>query len=237
MGLFDLILIAVWGGVAYVVATEGAIGAVTTFFCALLGGLCAMNFFEPLAEVLDGPLGERADVVALLGLFAAFVTGGRLACEQIAPRMLALPTAVYELLRWGGGAATGYVTMAVCLVAVHVSPLPREFLGFRPERANLFEVDAPDRRWLAFTRYVSTHALDRGDRLIDPSGRTLATLSGFDNRTGYDWGAVTSDGSHPGSKAMPSFVIRYADRRQNGPGAAAVVATGPAPRPPSGPSF
>ena len=117
----DILLLAVWGGVAYFVAADGAIGAVTTFFCVVLGGLVAMNFFEPLAAALDGALGERADVVALLGLFAALVTGMRLlACERIAPRMLELPTITYEVFRWGGGLATGYVTMAILLVAVHV---------------------------------------------------------------------------------------------------------------------
>ncbi|MFH5804157.1 CvpA family protein [Alienimonas sp. DA493] len=248
--MIDLILLALWGGVTYFVANEGALGAVTTFFCVVLSGLLAMNFFEPLAEAIGGSdfLRERADVICLLGLFAAFVTGMRLACEQIAPRMLELPAAAYHALRWVFGAATGYVTMAVILVALHVSPLPRTFLGFAPERGfaatspggNLFDVDAPDRRWLAFTRYVSLNPLKKGGRnqLVDGNGTLLNTLSGFDNRTGYAWDAVTSDGSHAATKSMPSFVIRYADRRANGAGAAPVVVAAPAaPQRPRGPAF
>ncbi|NNJ26172.1 CvpA family protein [Alienimonas chondri] len=247
--MIDLLLLAVWAGVTYFVASDGAIGAVTTFFSVVLSGLLAMNFFEPLAGFLEGPLGERADVIALLGLFAAIVTGMRLACEQIAPRMLELPTAVYHGLRWVFGAASGYVTMAILLVALHVSPLPRTFLGFAPERGfskpggNLFDVDAPDRRWLAFTRYVSLKPMAKGGRhkLVDGNGVLLNTLSGFDNNTAYGWGAVTSDGSHAATRSMPSFVIRYADRRQMGAGAAAVVVApaggGGAPARPSGPAF
>ena len=105
--MIDIALLAVIGGVAYFVAKEGALGAVSTFFCVVLSGLLAMNFFEPLAGLLDrSGLGERADVVALLGLFAALVTGMRLACEAIAPRMLELPVAVFHALRWAGGVGT-----------------------------------------------------------------------------------------------------------------------------------
>ena len=250
--MFDLLLLAVWGGVAWFVAADGALGAVTTFFCVVLSGVTAMNFFEPLAELIGGNdfLRERADVIALLGLFAALVTGMKLACEGLAPRMLELPTPVFHGLRWVGGIATGYVTMAILLTAVHVSPVPREFLGFRPERGftatsagNLFDADAPDRRWLGYTRYLSLNALAKGGshRLVDGNGTLLNTLSGFDNRTGYGWNAVTSDGTHPATRSMPSFVIRYADRRELGAGAAPVVAApaagGGAPARPVGPAF
>ncbi len=57
--MIDLILLAVWGGVTYFVAVDGALGAVTTFFCVVLGGVVAMNFFEPLAGLLDGPRSAR----------------------------------------------------------------------------------------------------------------------------------------------------------------------------------
>ena len=245
--MFDLILLAVFAGVTYVVASEGAVGAVTTFFCVVFGGLIAMNFFEPLAGLLGsaGPFfAERADVIALLGLFAALVTAGRLACENIAVRLLKLPSLVYEGLRWAGAAATGYVTVAVLLTAVHVSPLPREFLGFTPERKNFFGADAPDRRWLAFTRYVSDHALAKKQKVVDGSGQLLMVRTkAFDNRSALDWGAPVTDGRQPGEVDMPSFIVRYADRRALGPAAVAAPAAGDgggggaAPPPPSGPAF
>ena len=162
-------------------------------------------------------------MIALLGLFAALVTGGRLACEQIAVRLLKLPTLFYETLRWGGAAATGYVTMAILLTAVHVSPLPREFLGFTPERKNLFGADAPDRRWLGFTRYVSGHALAKRQKVVDGNMELIRIgTRAFDNRSALDWGAPVTDGREAGAVAMPSFLVRYADRRAFG--AAAVTA-------------
>ena len=225
--MFDLILLAVFAGVTYVVASEGAVGAVTTFFCTVFAGLLAMNFFEPLAGLLDGAGGffrERSDIVALLGLFAAFVTGLRLACENIAVRLLKLPTLVYHAARWLGAAGTGYVTVAVLLTAIHVAPLPREFLGFAPERQNLFGADAPDRRWLGFTRYVSANALAKRQKVVDGSGQLLMTRTrSFDGRTALDGGAEITDGRPPNDVKLPSFLIRYADRRTFGAAAAPVA--------------
>lgn len=229
--MFDLILLAVFAGITYVVASEGAVGAVTTFFCTLFAGLLAMNFFEPLAGLLDGAGGffrERSDIIALLGLFAAFVTGLRLACENIAKTLLKVPTLVYEVVRWLGAAATGYVTLAILLTAVHVAPLPREFLGFTPERQNLFGADAPDRRWLGFTRYVSANALAKRQKVVDGSGQLLMTRTrSFDGRTALDEGAEMTDARQPNDVKLPSFLIRYADRRANG-AAAAPLAPPPA---------
>ena len=244
--MFDLILLAVFAGVTYVVASEGAVGAVTTFFCTLFAGLLAMNFFEPLAGLLDGAGGffrERSDVVALLGLFAAFVTGLRLACENIAVRLLKLPRLVYEAGRWLGAAGTGYVTTAILLTAMHVAPLPREFLGFKPERQNFFGADAPDRRWLGFTRYVSANALAKRQKVVDGQGNLLMTRTrSFDGRTALDSGAEITDGRPPNDVKLPSFLIRYADRRATG-AAAAPIAPPPAGggggggRPAPGPAF
>ena len=47
------------------------------------------------------------------------------------------------------------------MTALHVAPLPREFMGFRPERKNLFDFAAPDRQWLALTQYVSETSLQK----------------------------------------------------------------------------
>ena len=251
--MFDLILLAVFAGVTYVVAAEGAVGAVTTFFCVLFAGLLAMNVFEPLAGLLDGAGGffrERGDIIALLGLFAVFVTLLRLACENIATQLLKLPTLVYELGRWLGGAATGYVTVAILLTAVHVAPLPREFLGFTPERQNLFGADAPDRRWLGFTRYVSSNALGHKQRVdkIMPDGTQQFLMyrpRAFDGRTALDERLTADDalpdGLRPGQVKLPSFLIRYADRRETGAAAAAVPVApaggGGAPAAPIGPAF
>jgi hypothetical protein len=193
--VFGILLVLIVAIVTWCVASEGAFGAGLTLLCVVFAGLLAMNFFEPVADLLDGIgpwMRYYSDFVALVGLFALFVFLGRLACDSIAPTEIEYDARVYNAARWLFALATGYVTMAILLTAVHTAPLPREFLGFSPERRNLFDADAPDRRWLGFTQYVSE--------------KILATGSIFDGPR-FDMPETTQ-------QIWPSFPIRYATRRQ-----------------------
>jgi hypothetical protein len=154
-----------------------------------------MNFFEGLASMFPASVEwqNRADVIALLGLFAAFVSGLRFAIDYLMPTQADVQPVVYDGVRWVIGAATGYVTAAILLTALHTAPLPREFLGFRAERPNLFDSSAPDRQWLAFTQHASEHIFTTGNV--------------FD---------ATTFEKYPGSgvSSWSSFPIRYAERRE-----------------------
>lgn len=201
--VFGILLVLVFAAVTYIVASEGAFGAGVTFLCVLFSGLLAMNFFEPLANFLDSGISAMqsfSDLVALVGLFALFTFLMRLATDNLAPTELEFDVRVYQVGRWLLAAATGYVTMAFLLTAIHTAPLPREFLGFAPERKNLFDVDAPDRRWLGFTQHVSEKILGRG-RIFDGSdGRSIPYVTTNDPETPRIW---------------PNFPIRYASRRDD----------------------
>jgi hypothetical protein len=197
--MIDILLLAVVGIVAWCVASEGAWGAGFTFVSVLLGGLLAMNFFEPLANYLESTISgspawaARWDVVSLVGLFALFTFLLRLMTDYLAPTFMPVHPLVHEGGRWTFGVLAGYVTMAVLLTALHTAPLPREFIGFTPERNNLLGMAAPDRQWLGFTQYVSEKSL-RSDRIFD--GPRLK---------------IRSDRF----EIWPSFPIRYASRRQS----------------------
>lgn len=167
------------------------------FFSVLLSGLLAMNYFEPLAESLQGMYpswGYRFDFIALTLLFAVFVLLFRLLTIYILPNYIEIHTYAYEAGRWGFGLLTGWVTMAFLLTSLHTAPLPREFLGFRPENKNFFGAVAPDRQWLGFVQFLSEKNLARfgAPRIFD--GRQENVL-GVQNTT---W---------------PSFPIKYASRR------------------------
>lgn len=215
--MIDGILIAILGIVAWLTAGEGAWGAATTFFSVIVSGLVAMMLFEPLAEwlasnLLTGPAWQmRVDIIALLLIFAICVTLMRLAGEQIQKTDLDVEAKSYDVLRWLCGLGTGYVTAAIMLTALHTAPLPREFAGFTPERANLFGV-APDRQWLAFTQRASEFTFQT---------RNAAGLKRvFD---GPEYALL------PGQPAQrwASFPIRYATRRARAQGlAAAPTGTG-----------
>lgn len=201
--MINVILLAILISVTYFVAMEGPQGAAVTLFAVLFAGLVAMNFFEPLAAFCSANLmnsfewQHRWDVIALLGLFAAGVTGIRLLGDQLFPTYAEVGSLLYEISRWGLGLATGYLTMAIMLTALHVSPLPREFMGFTPEGHNFLGFAAPDRQWLAFTQYVSEKSLKVGSPRI------------FD---GAEFPARPTDPNT--QRIWSSFPIRYAARRQ-----------------------
>jgi hypothetical protein len=224
--MIDLILAAILVGVTYVAASDGAWSAGVTFLCTLLAGLLAMNFFEPLAILLTGAMPEwnyRWDMISLLGLFIALVMAFRMSSERLVPTYVPVPALVDQIGRWAFAFGTGYVTMAFLLTALHTAPLPREFLGFRPERVNLFNLAAPDRQWLGFTQYVTEHAFARYDRNIGFRG-TRPLPHAFD-ATYYPVG----DPANPyPNDIWPSFPIRYAMRRDILSGAVAAPAATPA---------
>lgn len=205
--MINFLLIAVLVGVTYFVASEGPQGAAISLFAVLFAGLVAMNFFEPLAVFLtNNMLGtfewqHRWDIVSFLGLFAAGVTAIRMLGDKLFPTYAEVLPLIYELSRWGLGFATGYVTMAILLTALHVAPLPREFLGFAPENQNFLSFAAPDRQWLAFTQYVSEKSL----KTSGPVGAGRI----------FDGAEFPSNPAEEGTRRVwSSFPIRYASRRE-----------------------
>jgi hypothetical protein len=261
IGIIDFLIAAVIALVTWCVAAEGAVGAGTTFFAAVLSGLLAMNFFEPLADAVDniGFIGQRADMIALLGLFGVLVTLARLAAERISPTFISLQGLAYDAGRWGFGFLTGYLTAAILLTALHTAPLPREFWGFRAERNNLFDAVAPDRQWLGFVQYVTEKPFSKTQAIEDPRFGRIELPKVFDGRTAYHWGDFDSarvkeeaqkviTGS-TGETALaqaaariviPSFLARYADRRERlgGPPSEETPASAPTAAPTGGgPAF
>lgn len=228
--MIDVGCLIVIGIIVWCVAAEGLWGAAHTFLCVLISGLLAMNFFEPLAGFLDGLLGDWkkfSDIVALLGLFIGFIFALRLGTEQLSPTFIQLPSTVDQAGRWVFSALTGYVTMAVLLTSMHTAPLPREFLGFKPEQAAFFGL-APDRQWLGFTQYVTEKPFSHV-KYFDSTTKTSITHA-FDGK--YE---VLGDKSQPYHNTIwPSFPIRYAMRRstyggRQGPVTAPIQVTPPPP--------
>jgi hypothetical protein len=219
--MIDLALLAILGIVTWTVAAEGAWSAITIFLSVVFSGLVAMDLFEPVAGFLESMLSSdwatRTDFVALVGLFAAGVFGLRTLSERLVPNFIAVNARIYDVCRWGFGFLTGYVTMAFLLAALHTAPLPREFLGFAPERNNFLGLRAPDREWLGFVQYVSEKSLrsSQPGRVFDGS---QLRLPGHDNRI---W---------------PTYILRYASRRARfGTAVATATPSAPPPAASSGP--
>lgn len=199
--IFGFLVLLVFGVVAWCVASEGAWGAGLTFLAVLFASLLAMNFFEPLAGMIDENGGDflrdYSDLLALTGLFALFVFLARAGGDYLAPIDLEMDGHVYQAARWIFALSAGYTTTAFLLTALHTAPLPREFIGFKPERKNLLDMAAPDRQWLGFVQHVSEKVL--------PTGTV------FDGGMPPDLAANFKDS--PDHRYWPSFPIRYATRR------------------------
>ncbi len=226
--MIDLLMLVVIGLVTWCVASEGVWGAALVFLCTLLSGLLAMNFFEPLAVLLGSYLPatykDHADSVALVGLFAGFVFALRMSTEQIAPVFITLPDMAESIGRWAFAAATGLLTAAILLTAVHTAVIPREYLGFKAEGPTFFGLNL-DRRWLGFTQYVSEKSL-ANFRFVNEKNELIPHM--FDG----PYFAVGDPGNPYPNKVWPSFPIRYAARRDRiAGGGIAPVAPAPVVRP------
>lgn len=228
MPLILISLIAIVAIIAYLLSIEGIWTAASTLLCVIISGLIAMNFFEPLALYLTyfiPAMAAYADFVALVGLFGALVFGLRELTEYLCPTDVRVPDLLDTIGKYGFAAATGYVTMAFLLTALHTAPLPREIFDFRAESPVFFGL-YPDRQWLGFTQYVSEHSLSH--RIVAVPGAPGMQPNIFD-------GQVRKIGDSP-NLVWSSFPIRYAMRRDmiaQGQSVAGGGATPPPPPPPA----
>lgn len=218
----DIALLVVWGLVTWCVAGEGAFGAALNCVCVVLAGLLAMNLFEPFANFgeryLIGGWSAYWDIISLVGIFAVALTVLRFLGDYLSPVYPHMIPLAEDGGRWLFGLVSGYVTMAFLLTALHTAPFPREFIGFTPERKNLFNLMAPDRQWLGFTQFVSENSLAMGQPNIFDGVQTNIIQAPADQKPNNVW---------------PTFPIRYASRRQIYAGGA--LAPRPvAPPPPAG---
>jgi hypothetical protein len=197
--MIDFLLLAVLVLVTWCVASEGTWGAATVFLSVLFAGLIAMNCFEPLAATLERSMPGAAaycDIIAFLGLFAAFVFAFRAAGEYLMPIYVDVHGLLHNSVRWLLGVATGYLVVAILMTSLHTAPLPRSFFGFNPgPTSKTFFNIGPDIQWLAFNQYIS-------QRSFGGSGRPFDAVA-FERIPGQSTTLTT----------FSSFPIRYATRR------------------------
>ncbi len=199
--MIDLFLLLVIGVVTWCVASEGPWGAAFTLLTVLLSGMIAMNYFEPAAVMIDksfnlpGDWKYRSDFIAMMSLFTISVFALRASTDYLHPVFIPVHSLLHDGLRWLCAFLAGYVTMAIILTSLHTAFLPREFLGFTPERNNLLGISAPDRQWLGFVQYLSENAYSKGKNGPIFDGPLFAVVPG-----------------QP-PQVWSSFPIRYAYRR------------------------
>jgi len=209
--MIPVVLLVVLAIITWVVASEGIWGSAITFLSVVFAGLIAMNFFEPVAGMLDAQVPSwrnRFDFIALVGIFAIVVSVMRELAARIAPVSIEVHPYFYQGGRWGFAAATGYVTVAILLTAIHTVNIPyRAYWGFRPEGKNLMEISAPDRQWIAFTQHVS-------ENIFPKMQVTKHVQQGWDDRHVriFDGMRMPKAGKRE-AEYFPTFIVRYTARR------------------------
>lgn len=152
--------------VGYAHLRDGLFTALCNLVNALIAGVIAFGFFEPIADWLEGSLQGGAaagyeDFSALIVLFVFSVIVLRAITNRLAPDMLDFPANA----QYGGavlGLITGYFVTGFLLCAMQTLPWHESFLGFQPRVANDSgprSIFPPDRVWLAMMRYAGAHAL------------------------------------------------------------------------------
>jgi hypothetical protein len=126
--VLDLIIAVLVLGLTYGLTSEGLWGAALMFFNVLFGAMLALNFYEPLARLLDStgiPWGF-SDTLCLLGLFCVSVGILRMTTETLAPAQVRFPMPVYHAGRLIFGLGGAAITIAIVILSFHCAPVHKK---------------------------------------------------------------------------------------------------------------
>jgi hypothetical protein len=150
----------------------------------ITAALLAVNFFEPVAKLLDDWQPSYTyvwDFLALWGLFGLFL----LIFRELTDRVSKVQVRFLKIVdRIGSGVCSlwiGWVMVCFAMMSLHTAPLSRTFLfeGFKPEERMMMGL-APDRQWLGFVQQMSmktfccTAPIDDANKYVfDPNGEFM----------------------------------------------------------------
>lgn len=165
--MIDVIgLVVIFFCVAFIF-NEGLWSAALVMMNMLLAGIIAVNFFEPVANWLDGMFPSLTyfwDFLAAWLVFAVALVVLRLATNFLSKHRVRFKRPVDV----AGGVVfailAGYLMMGFVFFTLHLAPLGRNFLGFQkdPDSKMVFGL-GPDRTWLALMHSLSEGSLSRPD--------------------------------------------------------------------------
>lgn len=203
----------IMGAVAYAYLGEGLITGSLMCFNILIAGLVAFNFFEPLADVIQGPtagsnFADYADALSLLVLFSLTLGLLRLLTNTLQPMQIEVPALLQNIGGACFGLVAGYLVAGFLLCVFQTLPLHENFMGFSPTyeaaKGGVRDVLPPDRVWLALMQYAGAH----GFAEEAATGRAHPALPS-------DLASESIDGSRTFDK-YGTFELRYARYRRFG---------------------
>lgn len=186
--LFPLLMLVILAACIGVLYPEGLWSNAVRLVNVVTAGLVAMNFFEPLARLIEG-WGEWFasatyfwDFLSLWILFAVTMIVMRLATDMISR----VKVKFLKVVDRAGGAffaaCVGWVMVCFVMATLHTAPLAANFLfgGFDPSRRMLLV--GPDRMWLGFVQHVSKGSLARSEPSVFDADNQF--MSKYNNRRG-----------------------------------------------------
>ncbi|MBN2474615.1 MAG: CvpA family protein [Pirellulales bacterium] len=163
--MFTVLMFVVLFACVACLYTEGIWGNALRLINVVTSALLAMNFYEPVADMLDGWGPSYTyfwDFLALWGVFGVCMVVFRLATDRLSRvkvRFLKIADQIGSavLAIW-----IGWVMVCFTATTMHTAPLARNPLwgSFNPEQRMFFGL-APDRQWLAFTQKISRGSFAR----------------------------------------------------------------------------
>ena len=153
--------------VAYALHREGLFTALLMCLNLLLAGIVTFNFFEPVADWLDGlfrgsALAGFEDAITLGVLFAASLGILRTVTNNLADTILDFSGTMNQIGGAGLGLVAGYLLAGFLFVLCETLPWHENFLDFQPRAQaedNLRRLLPPDRVWLAMMRHAGAYPL------------------------------------------------------------------------------
>ncbi len=161
--MINLLLLVVFGAVVATGVKAGVWSNVIRLFNTITAGLLAVNYFEPLADLLDGFDSSYQYLTDFLSLWAIFAVSAGL-LRAITDAISRVKVKFIKQVDLGLGIFfacwTGWIMVGFTAMTLHTAPLARDFLGFQPtpKSAMFLGFLEPDRMWLGFARKESLGA-------------------------------------------------------------------------------
>jgi hypothetical protein len=177
-----LLLLAIFAICIGFTLPNGLWGNGVLLIVVVMSALIATNYFEWLAEKLQGydkSYTYLFDFLAIWLLFAVSAIIIRVFTDKLSKVKVKFRQPFDQI---GGiilGAWVGWVMVCFTLFSFHTAPLARNFLQGefqeKPDSKMLFGL-APDRQWLGFSQKSSTGAFSRG-QTFDPNAEFILKYS------------------------------------------------------------
>jgi hypothetical protein len=155
--IVDLVIVVLIAGMTYALSSEGLWGAALMFFNVLFGAIIALNFYEPVAGLIDSTnIGWGfSDTLSLLGLFIIATFLLRLTTESLAPAMVRYPNPIYQVGRFIFALGGSLITMGIILLSFETAPVHKKIFGVIDYKTKPPFGLGLDYRCLAFFQYTT----------------------------------------------------------------------------------